>query len=303
MDIRRLQHLVTLADKRNYARAAEQLHLSQPALTRSVQAAEQEFGMRLFERGTGEVRPTAAGQFMLERARALVQESRNLQRDVQLYRERLMGDTACGFGPLPTQFLLPPLLRRSRAQFPQVRVRAILGNWQQMLQSLGEEEIEFFVAESRELPAGSDWVVRQLPPQPGGLYVRSGHPLLSQRGPAPGLDLARLHGYGLASVRLPQAVRAALCEQLQLAHEKELLAVECDDVSSLIQLTLHTDTVLAAIEPVVRPSLEAGLLHAIRAAQVPPMASSYGVVWQRRRSLSPMAEWLVQQISELATPA
>jgi DNA-binding transcriptional LysR family regulator len=126
----------------------------------------------------------------------------------------------------------------------------------------------FTWSETRELPAGSDWVVRQLPPQPGGLYVRSGHPLLSQRGPAAGKDLARLHGYGLASVRLPQAVRTALCEQLQLAHEKELLAVECDDVSSLIQLTLHTDTVLAAIEPVVRPSLDAGLLHAIRAAQV-----------------------------------
>jgi DNA-binding transcriptional LysR family regulator len=182
MDIRRLQHLVMLADKANYARAAEQLHLSQPALTRSVQAAEEEFAMKLFERGAGEVRPTAAGQFVLERARELVRQSRNLQRDVQLYRDRQMGDTACGFGPFPAQFLLPPLLQQARKAFAAVHVRAIMGNWQQLLQRLKDDEIEFFVAETRELPAGSDYGTRPAP-QPGGLYVRSGHPLLQSGKP------------------------------------------------------------------------------------------------------------------------
>ncbi|RGE43716.1 LysR family transcriptional regulator [Comamonas testosteroni] len=301
MDIRRLQHLVTLADKANYARAAEQLHLSQPALTRSVQAAEQEFGVRLFDRGAGEVRPTAAGLFVLERARQLVQQSRNLQRDMQLYRERLMGDTACGFGPFPTQFLLAPLLQRARNQYPQVHVRAIMGNWQQLLQRLKDEEIEFFVAETRELPVSGDWVIRPLPPQRGGLYVRSGHPLLQQAGTR--FTLPQLHAYGLAAVRLPQTVREALCAQLQLGHERELLAVECDDVHSLIALTLQTDTVLAAIEPSVRHLLQGSQLQQVHARDVPSMTSHYGVVWQRGRSLSPMAEWLVQQVSELAVPA
>lgn len=292
MDIRRLQHLVMLADKANYARAAEQLHLSQPALTRSVQAAEQEFAMKLFERGAGEVRPTAAGQFVLERAR---------KRDVQLYRDRQMGDTACGFGPFPAQFLLPPLLQQARKAFAAVHVRAIMGNWQQLLQRLKDDEIEFFVAETRELPAGSACTIRALPTQPGGLYVRSGHPLLQSE--QTDFTLAHLHAHGLAAVRLPQPVRDALCAQLQLGHDKNLLAVECDDVNSLIQLTLHTDTVLAAIEPAVRPWLQGGQLQAVRVRQVPAMTSSYGVVWQRGRSLSPMAQWLVQQVCELAAQA
>lgn len=297
MDIRRLQHLVMLADKANYARAAEQLHLSQPALTRSVQAAEEEFAMKLFERGAGEVRPTAAGQFVLERARELVRQSR----DVQLYRDRQMGDTACGFGPFPAQFLLPPLLQQARKAFAGVHVRAIMGNWQQLLQRLKDDEIEFFVAETRELPAGSDCTVRALPTQPGGLYVRSGHPLLQSA--QTDFTLAHLHAHGLAAVRLPQTVRDALCAQLQLDQNKHLLAVECDDVNSLIQLTLHTDTVLAAIEPAVRPWLQGGQLQTVRVRQVPAMTSSYGVVWQRGRSLSPMAQWLVQQVCELAAQA
>ena len=64
MDFRRLDHLVALADKRNFARASEQVNLSQPALTRSIQAAEAEFGMRLFDRGAVAVTPTPAGEFV-----------------------------------------------------------------------------------------------------------------------------------------------------------------------------------------------------------------------------------------------
>jgi DNA-binding transcriptional LysR family regulator len=142
-----------------------------------------------------------------------------------------------------------------------------MGNWQQLLQRLKDDEIEFFVAETRELPAGSDCTVRALPTQPGGLYVRSGHPLLQSA--QTDFTPAHLHAHGLAAVRLPQPC-AMPCAQLQLGHDKHLLAVECDDVNSLIQLTLHTDTVLAAIEPAVRPWLQGGQLQAVRCDRCRP---------------------------------
>ena len=55
MDLRRLNHLVALADTRNFSRAATQCHLSQPAFSRSVQAAEEELGLQLFDRNALEV--------------------------------------------------------------------------------------------------------------------------------------------------------------------------------------------------------------------------------------------------------
>ena len=106
MDIKHLTHIVALADKRNFARAAEQLNLSQPALSRSIQSAEIELGLRLFDRGNTEVTPTAAGEFVLERARRLVFDSRCLKRDVELYRDRKLGDVAFGVGPYPAATFL-----------------------------------------------------------------------------------------------------------------------------------------------------------------------------------------------------
>ena len=67
MVIKRLKHLVALADERNFSRAAERVHLSQPAFSRSVQSAEAELGLQLFDRGSLEVSCTSAGNFVIER--------------------------------------------------------------------------------------------------------------------------------------------------------------------------------------------------------------------------------------------
>ena len=70
MDIKRVKHLVALADSRNFGCAAALCHLSQSAFSRSIQTLEDELGLQLFVRSTHDVRCTPAGEFVLERARA-----------------------------------------------------------------------------------------------------------------------------------------------------------------------------------------------------------------------------------------
>src|SRR5215208_2445025 len=98
MGFRRLSHLVALAEEGNFRKAAERVFLSQPAFSRSIQAAEAEFGMTLFERGESGVRCTPAGTFVVERARRLLDENSQFQRDVTLYKDHQIGELALGFG-------------------------------------------------------------------------------------------------------------------------------------------------------------------------------------------------------------
>ena len=293
MDIKRLTHIVALADKRNFARAAEQSHLSQPALTRSIQAAEAELGLRLFDRGPLEITPTPAGEFLLDRARRMVFDSRCLKRDMDLYRDRKLGDTAFGLGPYPAATFLAALLVELRRSFADVHLRVEVGNWELLVKRLRDEDIEFFVADTRDLPPDAGLLVRPLKREPGGFYVRAGHPLAA----GAAVPLGDLWSHGIASVRLPAAVRGALAPLLGLPPGAPVpLALECDDIETLKRVALATDTVLAAPAAAVADQVECGALVPVKVPGLSPLFSAVGIVTLRGRTPSPMAELIVRRL-------
>jgi DNA-binding transcriptional LysR family regulator len=297
MDIKRMRHLVALSEERNFARAAERVHLSQPALSRSVRAAEGELGIALFDRGGVQVVPTPAGAFVLERVRKLLFDSRCLERDIDLYRKKLIGDAAFGTGPFPASSLLPRLLPEMRAAYPAVRIRVEVNNWAYLVQHLRREDLDFFVADVRDLPRDADLDLTMLARQRGGFYARSGHPLLAQQP----LHPSALTAYGIATVRLPQVVRAAVHRLLGLSDEEPLpLALECDDVQVLKSAALGSDTVLASVHAAVAQETARGLLHPLELVGVPPLHTEMGVVSLRGRSHSPVAAHLIARLTALA---
>ena len=78
MNLRRLNHVVALADTLHFARAAAAAHLSQPAFSRSIQAIENDLGIRLFDRDVGDVCLICVGEFVIEWACKLLFEARCL---------------------------------------------------------------------------------------------------------------------------------------------------------------------------------------------------------------------------------
>jgi len=298
MDLRRITHLVALADTRNFSRAAERVHLTQPAFSRSVQAAETELGLQLFDRGAREVTCTVAGEFVLERARKLLFESRCLERDIGLYRDREAGDVAFGVGPYPAITLLPQLMIELRTRFPGVSSRVEVNNWQNLVAHLRAEELEFFVSDTREVPRDPLLAVTGIGRLPGAFYVRAGHPLLARKGP----HLADLMPYGIATVRLPAEIRALI---QKLIHQGKVgpfpAAVECDDVHLLKRIALSTDTVLASPSAAVREDVAAGRLREIALRDAPHFFSNLGIVALKGRTLSPTAGYAVKFLSRLAS--
>ncbi|MEJ8858852.1 LysR family transcriptional regulator [Variovorax robiniae] len=293
MDLRRWNHIVTLAERRNFARAAEQVHLTQPALTRSIQAAEAELGLRLFDRGTQEVVPTPAGEFVVARARQLVYNSRCLERDVDLYRSRALGDTAFGAGPFPVATFIPGLLASVRREFPGVNIRVEVSNWKLLLARLREEDIEFFVADISDLPVDPSLDVRPLRMEPGSFYVRAGHPLAGRRS----ASFKQVWVHGLLSIRLPPRVLALLAAKLDFSPPEALkLALECDDVGILKAIALASDSVFLGPDVAVAQDVAEGRLVPLKVDGLPPMGAEMGVVSLWGRTPSPMAELIIGRL-------
>ena len=290
MDLRRLNHLVALADTRNFSRAATQCHLSQPAFSRSVQAAEEELGLQLFDRNALEVTCTDAGAFVVERARKLAFDSRCLERDVSLYRERLIGDLAFGVGPYPAATMMPGLLMELRTRFPGINTRVEVNNANYLAEHLRSEELDFFLANISLVPSAPDLALTRIGRLSAGFYARPAHPLLQQGK----TTAAQLLPFGIASVRVPEPILVMLGALMGLEQGRPMpLTIECDDLNLLKTIAMATDTVLACPDAGAVQEVQGKRLVRLDVSDLPPVYNEMGLFALKGRSHSPMAKFAV----------
>jgi DNA-binding transcriptional LysR family regulator len=123
VELRHLRYFVAVGEEEHFRRAAERLHVVQPALTRQIQQLEEEIGCALFERLKRGVRLTEAGKTFLEEARRLLSElERSIDR-TRLVAQGKVGRLRIGFADSATYSgELPALLHDFRASWPDVRV-------------------------------------------------------------------------------------------------------------------------------------------------------------------------------------
>lgn len=122
MELRHLRYFVAVAEAQSITRAAEQLHVSQPPLSRQIRDLEEELGAPLFERTTQDVRLTPSGHAFLKEAKAVLQRVSDAVHRFRMLAAHASGEVRVGYSPLPMVELVPRALRLLRKAAPQVRV-------------------------------------------------------------------------------------------------------------------------------------------------------------------------------------
>ncbi|MGW1274548.1 LysR family transcriptional regulator, partial [Streptomyces sp. NPDC002491] len=136
MDIKQLKAIVTVAEVGSVTRAAELLHLVQPAVTRQIRTLEQELGIDLFERTGQGMRPTDAGVIMVDRARRALDELERARAEVQPSPGVVTGIVTVGLLESTSDLLAEPLVTAVARDHPGVELRlmtAYSGHLQQWL--------------------------------------------------------------------------------------------------------------------------------------------------------------------------
>ncbi|MDF3832120.1 LysR family transcriptional regulator [Cupriavidus basilensis] len=298
MNLKRLEYLIAVAEEGSLAAAARRVHLSQPALTRSIQALEAEAGMPLFDRGARGVSLTSAGRMVAERARRILFETRCLARDLTLVSQHEIGSVQLGMGPFPAAILLPEVLSTMSRDWPKLRITAEVNSAPALLAALHAETLDFVVAERRTIPPVAELEVRRLRPERSGWFVRPDHPLCRGRSR---VTPAQLREAALVSVTLPPYGHGQLRRLLGCRPGESLpFQVECNDFRALTRLACHSDAVLLAPARALKAELEAGALVALDLAGSPAMTVEFVVVHLAQRTLSPAAERAVTVVVEAA---
>ncbi|BAL26898.1 LysR family transcriptional regulator [Azoarcus sp. KH32C] len=292
MDTRKLKHFIALCEHGTFHRAAEVVHLSQSALSRSIQALEQDLGAPLFDRVGHRTQLTVFGRSLAERARRVLFEENELQRELALARAGEFGEIGLGVSPTPASMLVRPCLIALAHERPQLRVNIVMGRTPQLLDELHAEKLDMVVVDATDIvnPGGLD--IEPLARLPGDFMCRCGHPLLAM--PRVGFD--DLLRYPIAC----SAVSDTLARQLVAAfgpraHPSRLITYRCDSYEIQREVVLHSDTVLLSVVAIMRAEIESGGLVPLGVMPA-VLAGSYALVRLPGRSSSPALD----RIADLA---
>lgn len=257
MDYQKLKHLLAVVEHGTFSRAAEKVNLSQPALSRSIQALETELGLPLLDRGTRQVRLTPYGACVADRARRMRYEEAELQRELKALYSGESGTLTIGLSPTPASLLQSPFLMHMATQHPQVRVGVELGATATLLDMLRAERIDAMVCDARMLYDAVDIDTRPLSPLRAGMVCRKGHPILAHRR----VSIEHIRQYPVASSTLSPEVSLRLAETLGPGGAPEaMVTTRCENLAPLVELALYTDTLFLGVLCVTRREQAEGRL-------------------------------------------
>lgn len=294
MDLRQLRHATVLAQTGSFVKAAEELSLTQPALSRSIQSLEEELGVRLFERGRQGAQLTREGRLLVERAEHVRLTLGSLRHDLALMNKGELGEVGFGLGPLVAAIFLANLLTELINAYPHIIVRSYVDNADVLRTALLDERIDFFVNSAWTLAPDAKLEVTPLGVLPLSLFVRTTHPLARKKNITPS-DLA---AFPIITGNAPQMFRSV---GLHGEHPQSLdVNYSCDDFLTLKQVTQRTDAIWQTSRAVVIEECRRGKLIELRHAnQLFPIAADLAITSLSGRSLSPTALLVVQLVRNL----
>lgn len=302
MNLSQLNHLIALYELGSFSRAAERLHLTQPALSRSVQALEAELGVALIDRVGKRNEFTQFGKTVVARARRVAHEADELKRSAVLLREGAMGSVRIGLSSGPAALLMVPLLKFMANAYPAVHLSLVQGPIAMQVAALHDKALDALVVDSRALVPAVDLQVEQLPDVHAGFLCRSGHPLCSLER----ITLAQLVKFPVASSPLSDEVARALVERYGPGgHPDSLVTLRCEHLASLLEVTLQTDAVYLGTLASARAALDAGLLVNLPMAMPLLSSARYALVSLLGRTEPPalniVRRFVVDQIVDCST--
>ena len=139
--LRQLRYLTSLARHRHFGRAAADCAVTQPALSMQVRALEREIGAVLVERRPGEIALTDTGLDVAQRAEQILAATRDLI-DFARHRDLLSGRLALGIIPTLAPYILPRVLPRLQAKYPQLRLEVRETQTKLLLDELTRGELD-----------------------------------------------------------------------------------------------------------------------------------------------------------------
>ena len=280
--LRQLKAFVEVAKAAGIGRAAQALHLTQPAVSMQIRDLEAAVGLPLFERAGKGMRLTTTGEYFLVYARRIFATLKEAEDTIARLRGLQGGRVLIGMVSTADHFL-PQLLARFRGEHPGVEIRLQVGNREQLAQALHANEVDLAVMgrPPDNLAARSE----PFAAHPLAIVAAAGHPLARRRGLAPAAVADQPF-----IVREPGSGTRAAMEEFFAEHRLAPPAIMEMGGNETIKQAVLADMGLAFLSlHTVAQELARGELRVLDIEGL-PLLRRWHIVSQQARTLSPAAE-------------
>ncbi|MBT0652112.1 LysR family transcriptional regulator [Geomobilimonas luticola] len=155
MDVRQLKFFLGVAASESFTKAAERLHIAQPALSIAIKKLEEELNVLLFNRRGRQISLTAEGEALLLHAHAILQGVSNAKREIADLRGLLKGEVRVGLTPMLSSFFFPRIISSFKLSHPGLRISISGDSAWSIQRSIGSGELDIGVI-AGEVPEGLD---------------------------------------------------------------------------------------------------------------------------------------------------
>ncbi|WAT30507.1 transcriptional regulator CynR [Pseudomonas sp. GXZC] len=246
MLLRHIRYLLAVAEHRNFTRAAEALHVSQPTLSQQIKQLEDTLGAPLLDRSGRSVSLTDAGEAYVRFARLALQDLQAGTRAMHDVQDLSRGNLRLAMTPTFTAYLIGPLLAQFNQRYPGITVS---------IEELTQDRMETALAEDA-LDIGIGFTGEHLPDiECEGLFVETLSGVVGEN--HPGLDSQQWLAQPLVLLNTGFATRRYIDDYCRAQGISPLIAMEANSISAIIEIV--RSTALATILPSAIAEAQPGL--------------------------------------------
>jgi DNA-binding transcriptional LysR family regulator len=289
ISLRQLRAFLAVARHRHFRRAAEHLHLSQPAISRHIAELESELGVRLFDRTTREVVPTETGRYLESAIERVLDELEGVLGHVHSEGERRRGKVRIASVPTLSASLMPLCIADCAQEYPELTIQLHDQAQTLVLDSVRGGEVDFGIA--IDPPESGDFDCETLMQDPFYLACRPDHPLAALKS----VPWKKLQGQPLVLLDYSSGSRRLIDQAL---HKHGVAA-------TVVQQTGHTHTAFRMVEAglgvTITPALSSPPPSLAMRPLTPTEQRTVMLIHRRQRSLSPLADLVWNRLRELVS--
>ncbi|OOV13177.1 LysR family transcriptional regulator [Flavobacterium sp. LM4] len=145
----RLKVFYTVALRLNFTKAATELYITQPAVSKHIQELEETYKTKLFERNGSKIALTPAGKILLEHTKNIFEIYRDIDFEMSSFRNERQGLLRLGSSTTISQYIISPVLARFHQKQQEIKVNLLNGNTEQIENALINKEIEIGIVEGQ----------------------------------------------------------------------------------------------------------------------------------------------------------